>query len=169
MACSTNACEGHCSGNLRSSKMCFVVQNHLGKGTRCAPPLHPPGRGSFRALSPFQSHQTVSPVNHSRGRLRSPCTLRSGGYRAALNPLAGPGELPLHPAPHHAQASCPLDRQSRERSCCPRYPHDHFMETRKGAFALPLPWSHPIDQRAFKPLGTLTSPARIGCTPAFRG
>ena len=39
---------------------------HLGKGARCALPLHPSGCGSSRALNPFQSHQIVSPINHSR-------------------------------------------------------------------------------------------------------
>ena len=36
------------------------------QGGRCAPPLHPPSRGSFRALNPFKSQQIVSPINHSQ-------------------------------------------------------------------------------------------------------
>jgi len=32
----------------------------------------------------------------------------------------------------------------------------------KGALALPFPWTPPIDQGAFEPLGTLINPARIG-------
>lgn len=86
--------------------MCFVVQNHLGKGARCAPPLHPPGCGSVRALNPFQSQKIVSPINHSQGleKCLSTCT----------EPCTN---------------VWPSDHQSGERSCSPRYPHDHFMET----------------------------------------
>lgn len=75
---------------------------------------------------------------------------------SALNPIRGLSRRPeptrrtwriaSPPAPHHARASCPLDRESGKRSCSPRYPHDHFMDTRQGAFVLPLPWNHPIDQ-----------------------
>jgi hypothetical protein len=39
-------------------KMCVVVPHPLGKGSRCAPPLHPPGSGPVRALSPAMSSKT---------------------------------------------------------------------------------------------------------------
>jgi len=86
--------------------MCVVLQHHLGKGARCAPPLHPPGRGSSRALNPFQSQKIVSPINHSQGleKCLSTCT----------EPCTN---------------VWPSDHQSGERSCSHRYPHDHFMET----------------------------------------
>jgi len=47
-------------------------------------------------------------------------------------------------------------------------PPDHCVETTssrpgRGAFALPLPWTHPTDQGAFGPLGTLTNPTQFGC------
>jgi hypothetical protein len=67
---------------------------------------------------------------------------------------------------NHARDGWPSDHQSGERSCCPRYPHDHFMETnlpqvgcapchrvQKGsASPLPLPWNHPTDQGVFPTL-----------------
>lgn len=56
-------------GNHRIAvrKLCVVVQHHLGKGTRCAFPLHPSGLGSCRGLTPFQSQRNVSPFHHSQG------------------------------------------------------------------------------------------------------
>ena len=33
--------------------MCFVLQNHLGKGARCAPPLHPPGLWLLQGIEPI--------------------------------------------------------------------------------------------------------------------
>ena len=56
--------------------MCFVVQNYLGKGTRCAFPLHPSRRGSDRGSTPCKSQQNVSPFNHSQGleKCLSTCT-----------------------------------------------------------------------------------------------
>ncbi len=54
------------SNDSDDRKMSPVVQGPLGKETRCAPPLHPPGHGSSWALNPFQSQQTESPVNHSQ-------------------------------------------------------------------------------------------------------
>jgi len=49
-------------------------------------------------------------------------------------------ETSLSPGPHRLR-SVPA----------PETP-DHFMETGKGAFALPLPWAHPIDQEPSCPL-----------------
>ena len=86
--------------------MCVVLQHHLGKGARCAPPLHPPGHGSFRALNPFQSQKIVSPINHSQG------------LEKCLSTCSEP-----------CTNVWPSDHQSGERSCSPRYPHDQFMET----------------------------------------
>ena len=56
------------------------------QGGRCAPPLHPPSRGSFGALNPIQSQKIVSPINHSAGGLRSPCTHRLGGRSCPQDP-----------------------------------------------------------------------------------
>jgi hypothetical protein len=47
-------------------KMCVVLQHHLGKGPRCAAPLHPPGHGPDQGIEPIPRQQTVSPVNHSQ-------------------------------------------------------------------------------------------------------
>src|SRR3546814_83844 len=74
----------------------FFCFSSISRHTRCAlvtgvqtcalpisPPLHPPGRGSSRALNPFQSHQTVSPVNHSR---ETSLSLHPSTWRAFLPP-----------------------------------------------------------------------------------
>ena len=104
---------------------------HLGKGARCALPLHPSGYGSSRVLNPFQSQQTVSPVKHSRETSLSLHPSIPSGRSwtiAPLNPLAGLGEVPLH-----------LHRTMHERLAVrspirdafelPRYPHEDFIQT----------------------------------------
>ena len=114
----------------RNCKMCFVVQNHLGKGARCAPPLHPPGRGSVRGLTPSRANRTYR-RSITRGRLRSPCTHRSFQEDQGLS-------RPLKPT----RTVWPLHHQSGERSCSPDTPMTtswrptfrsldarHFMET----------------------------------------
>jgi hypothetical protein len=122
----------------RNRKMCFVVQNHLGKGAaarpRCIPQaLAPSGHKTHsRASRPYRRSNT-------RRRFHSPCT-----HRPRSDHTLG---TPTNRAP---------------------FGYRHFMETTssrpgKGAFALPFPWTHPIDQGAFVPLGTLTNPTRIGC------
>ena len=46
--------------------MSAVIQPLLARGPAARPRCIPPAHGSSRASSPFQSHQTVSPVHHSR-------------------------------------------------------------------------------------------------------
>lgn len=80
------------------------------QGDCCAPPLHPPGRGSVRALNPCLSQQTVSPVNHSRETsLSLHPSLPSGRSGAIAPPEPTLTVWPLHP-------------QSRARSCSPDTP-----------------------------------------------
>ena len=38
--------------------MCVVEQHHLGKGARCAPPLHAPGLWRFPASSRISASKT---------------------------------------------------------------------------------------------------------------
>ena len=113
----SNGADGRVSTNR---KMCFVVQNHLGKGARCAPPLHPPGLWLLQGIEPV-----AEPVE-----------------RIAVPSLAEDFALPA-----------PIDLAGVP---APKTP-DHFMETTssrpgKGAFALPFPWTHPIDQEPSCPL-----------------
>lgn len=89
------------SGGLRNT----ILARETLALSRCIPLAC--GGNRHRALS---RHPTVSPACPLARRLRSPCTHRSGGYRAPLNPLA---------------SVWPLHHQSGERSCCPRYPHVH--------------------------------------------
>jgi len=92
-------------------------------------PLAPSGR-----LAQFRSQQTVSPVNHSQtfGRLHH----RSGSLRAT-------------PTPHGRGRSCPAGPQTI--SWRPLH-GDDFIETRKGEFGSPYPWTIPSTQEPSSPL-----------------
>jgi hypothetical protein len=52
-------------------KVCFVLQNFLGKGTSCLFPLHPTGCGTALALSQHRT-ENVSPFHHSSGDFTLP-------------------------------------------------------------------------------------------------
>ena len=139
--------------------MCGVLHRNLGKGARCALPLHPSGLGSSWVLNPSRAIRTYR-RSITRGRLRSPCTHRSFQEDQRLS----------HPWNHEqgletCLSTCtepctnvwPSDHQSGERSCSHRYPHDHFMETissrpEREHFIAALPWSHPIEQGLSCPL-----------------
>ena len=92
----------------RNRKMCFVVQNYLGKGTRCAFPLHPSRRGPVRGLTPSRAIRTYR-RSITRGRLRSPCTHRSfqeeQGLSRPLKPTRRAWRSASPPAPNHARTS----------------------------------------------------------------
>ncbi len=60
---------------------------HLGKGARCALPLHPSGHGSSWVLNPYQRQQTVSPVKHSQGLETSLSTYTEPWIRRLSRPL----------------------------------------------------------------------------------
>ena len=53
---------------------------------------------------------------------------KTKGFRA-LGTTSRAWRYASPPAPNHARNGWPSDHQSGERSCCPRYPHDHIMET----------------------------------------
>ena len=78
---------------IRSRKMCFVVQNHLGKGTAARPRCIPQAvalsgrRTHFRASRSYRRSIT-------RGRLRSPCTHRLGGRSCPQDPRPFHGDQP---------------------------------------------------------------------------
>lgn len=90
--------------------MCGVVHRNLGKGTRCASPLHPPGLWLLQGIDPIPE-----PID-----------------RIAGQPLAR--ETSLSPAPHrsfqedHWAFAPPGPHEHRSGRC---------IATRVGAFALP--------------------------------
>lgn len=157
--------------------MCFVVQNHLGKGARCAPPLHPPGRGSVRGFTPSKASRTYR-RSITRGRLRSPCTHRSktfhglrkpdqpcagwipppyrrwitlGGLSPPPNPAYRTWRIPSPPTPNHAQSTARLTRATPWRPC-----HgDDFIETNRRG----------LDRATKAPLSLAAMLARL--TPHF--
>ncbi len=90
--------------------MCVVLQHDLGKGTRCASPLHPLGLWRKSGIVPFCASETfrrfitrtVWPVHHQSGEHSSP---RPRGISFPLEP---PDRLFRHPA-----------REQREMSVLP--------------------------------------------------
>lgn len=131
--------------------MCFVVQNHLGKGARCAPPLHPPGLGSVRALSPSRASRTYR-RSFTRGRLRSPCTHRHGG-RAC----------PQDPSPFHGDDF--IETKGKEHSRCPSLEPSHRPRSVSRPWNPDQPyadWMSPLHGNAFSetnlaPVGSVTA------------
>lgn len=101
--------------------MCVVVQHHLGKGTRCAPPLHPPGLGSYWASNPSRAsgtyHRSItrrawrrpSPPapNHGSSELsRSPEPHSQGAFGAPCTHRLGRRSCPQGPRPFHGGQPC---------------------------------------------------------------
>ena len=105
---------------------------HLGKGARCALPLHPSGHGSFRVLNPFQSQKTVSPINHSRETSLSLHPSILSGRSGAIAPLETHSqdlEKCLSTCTEPCTNGWPFDHQSGETSISHRYPHEDFIQT----------------------------------------
>lgn len=116
------------------------------QGDRCAPPLHPPGRGFDQALS-HPKPKTYRRFT-TRGRLRSPCTHRLGGRSCPQDPR------PCHGG--HFMETNPA-----------RFGCRHVMEMissrpRTGAFALPFLGTIPSTKERVTPLGTPTNRPPIG-------
>lgn len=139
--------------------MCVVLQHHLAKGSRCAPPLDPPGLWRFPGIEPVsapaQRLAVASPLGWSLRAPPRPPWLSRGANLVAVEsrpdicgPDPAPGETSLSPGPHRA------GRRLRLSPCTPIDP--------------PAPRLRRTSQRAFAPFGNLTNPPRIGCAPAFR-
>lgn len=114
--------------------MCVVVPHPLGKGTRCAPPLHPPGCGQVRALSPNMASKTYRRFI-TRRAWRSPSP-PAPNHGPALRRWTGSGAI-APPEPHsQGDFGSPCTHQLGRRSC-PKTP-DHFMETNPARFGCAL-------------------------------
>lgn len=68
----------------RTARCVRVVPHHLGKGTRWRVPVASPRRMARFGIEPSPRQSTVSPVDHSQARLRSPCTHRHRGVSPPL-------------------------------------------------------------------------------------
>jgi len=113
-------------------KMCGVVHRYLGKGARCALPLHPSGYGSSMVSNPLQSQQTVSPVKHSRETSLSLHPSIPSGRSGAIAPLETHSqdlETCLSTCTEPCTNDWPFDHQSGEPSSSHRYPHEDFIQT----------------------------------------
>lgn len=84
--------------------MCFVVQNHLGKGARCAPPLHPPGLWLRQGIQPTPKPLKRFAARPRAGDITLPAPIDTEGVPAPVTldqfmemPSAGPwkGSLAL--------------------------------------------------------------------------
>ena len=86
----------------------FCSTKQLGKGTRCAPPLHPLGQWLFQGIEPIPEPRSYR-RSTTRGRLRSPCTHRSfqedHGAIAPLGTTRSAWRRASPPAPNHARTS----------------------------------------------------------------
>lgn len=131
--------------------MCVVVQHHLGKGTRCAPPLHPPSLwlvSGYRTHHPARERFAAQPRAR---RLRSPCTHDQRGYRAPLKPTRRTWRRPSPPAPNHGQPDARLITDQGSVTATPDTPMTiswrrlHRDQVRKHVIAA-LPWNLPFDQ-----------------------
>ena len=118
--------------------MCCTT-THLGKGARCAPPLHPPGGGSSTVLNPFQSQKIVSPINHSRETSLS------------LHPSTWWAFLPPRP-----QTTSWRRLHREQRAFLPLCNPDH-----EGSCRAALPWNQPIDQGCFTSLEPRPTPRSL--------
>ena len=71
--------------------MCFVLQNNLGKGARCALPLHPSGLRLFRGIEPASEPVDRIADQPLAGDFALPAPndpfRKTRGYRAPRNPL----------------------------------------------------------------------------------
>ena len=81
--------------NQNVCKMCAVLQHYLGKETRCASPLHPPGCGAHFGIEPWRTSETDrrfitrtvwSLHHHKREPPRSPLNPMDGA-RFSLSPI----------------------------------------------------------------------------------
>ena len=115
---------------------------HLGKGSRCAPPLHPPGLWPPPASSRFQAIETfrgfiasnVGPLYHPLGADRA---LR---LPARVDRIAGQSLASVCPLRHHLGRASDLPQAPWPRAFAPpdpRAPAGRCITTRDGAFALP--------------------------------
>ena len=72
----------------------------LGKGSRCAPPLHPSGPWLFLGIEPHPEPAERIPVQSVAGDFALPAPIdpfrKTMGLSRPLEPLAGLGDLPLH-------------------------------------------------------------------------
>lgn len=111
--------------------MCVVVPHPLGKGARCAPPLHPPGSGQVRALSPNLASKTYRRfITRRAWRLPSPPAPNHG---PAIRRWTGSRAI-APPEPHsQGDFGSPCTHRLGRRSS-PHPPPDHFMETNPARF-----------------------------------
>ncbi len=118
-------------------KMCVVLQHDLGKGDAALSPCTPSRIGSSRASNPFQSQQTVSPVNHSRETsLSLHPSIR--GLSCRPEPTRRTWRIASPPAPTHAQPNARLTSDQGSVPTSPDTPMTISSRPMKGAFALPF-------------------------------
>jgi hypothetical protein len=132
-------------------KMCFVIQNHLGKGGASRPPvasLHgealsrlreKPSCGNGFVWHGFGRHSLQTPPRH---KTVSPVYLSEDS-----------GDMPLPPAPSPCINGCPFNRQSGERPALPPITPTAISSRPRAEDSRSPPWN------PHRPKGGLRSPS----------
>ncbi len=110
-----------------STKLKILNKTILARWPAARPRCIPPAGGSFRALNPLQSQQTVSPVKHSR---ETSLSLHPSikGLSRPLKPLAPCGRCITNQGSVPATPNTPMTiswRPGREHSCYPSLEPSH--------------------------------------------
>ena len=134
--------------------MCVVLQHHLGKGTRCASPLHPPGLWRFTGIEPVfrataTSGRCIATREEPPSSPKTPMaiSLRPGRLRSPLDPIEQGGDLRSPPAPPSTKGrSCPpgpLTNPPRI-GCAPAFPRWTTTQLRLSGFVGQASVSAPV-------------------------
>lgn len=107
--------------------MCFVIQNHLGKGDAALSRFIPLADGALRGLSTVQNLHTIKTYRrftNRNGSLRAPLTTPStkGDVALPLNPSQDLGDMPFPPAPNPCIYGWPFNRHLGKYISAPKNP-----------------------------------------------
>ena len=149
---------------------------NLGKGA-AARPRCIPQHWRAEGVEPITRQPTVSPVDLSQGDFALPAPIDQEAYRRPRGPHSQDLEICLSTGTEPCTIDRSIDPRSGERSCCPRYPHDDFIETlsarptvRRLDAAILSKMDH--DQVAIAPLNPLDPSigrrsGRLPCCPCY--
>lgn len=121
----------------------FCSTKPLGKGARCAPPLHPPGHGFDEALS-HSKPKNVSPFHHSQGNFALPAPNDLEGVPAPKTPAHFMETTSPRPKEGSFRATLPWNHPIDQRACHtpwnPDQPCADWMPNRAFAPRYPRPF-----------------------------
>jgi len=135
-------------------KMCAVVQHHLAKGARCAPPLDPPGPWRRQALSPPPPSQRPAVASPLEGAAVLPQDPHGQGAFLPLGSLTRRETSALPPGPPIDQAGMSLPPGPPDQGCAPWIaPRETSLSPgpHRAGRRCPLSPGTPIDQGLSRP------------------